>query len=631
MELFIDIDRRCRVKGASDNSIDESPLEFIQGDTEPCRISLLYGWDGSAYSHKAVAANDALRVAIGQPTSAEMLAYGDSHTTDGNVHTVKLLVNSTELAGALNGKKSIGAYFEVEFEPYGAEALTGEVSTFLCEKCKVFNAVIDVDGPAPELVQPFAAFKQACEDAQEAAELAQGKAEDAQEAAETAASAGEGHKEAAENAEENALYYAQSAQSSAREAQEANDAAGASSQVAAQSAKDAKEFARIAGEASDSVAGALRKENNLSDVPNKAAARANLGTYDKVGGVSISESQEQLDFHGEVIINRDQISLAEYNTFNSVNIRGEGVSAITNVGADISASVKVQFDNQKGALITPEKIYIDDADGNSAEITSAGKGSFTDLEITDSTKKAGVRTNLDVYSKSEVDSAVGVVDGAALKKAQNLADLPSAETARTNLNVYSKSEVYQKVSKVRIDSNDGIELNSDEMTIGINDEHIEIYSGDSDESAFFANDRIEFTDGVNTSTIRPSGAEFPLVESGEASFADLEITDAQNREAFAVSIGALPEINTETELTSKTIASLGGGVVYELGELTALTISAVVASFRESQIWFTSGATATTFTYPNSLKWIGGVPTIEANKSYVIAVVNGVAAIGEIA
>lgn len=50
---------------------------------------------------------------------------------------------------------------------------------------------------------------------------------------------------------------------------------------------------------------------------------------------------------------------------------------------------------------------------------------------------ATARSNLSVYSTTEVDSAVN----AKLAKASNLSDLASASTARTNLGVYSTSEV----------------------------------------------------------------------------------------------------------------------------------------------------------------------------------------------
>lgn len=65
---------------------------------------------------------------------------------------------------------------------------------------------------------------------------------------------------------------------------------------------------------------------------------------------------------------------------------------------------------------------------------------------------------------------------------------------------------------------------------------------------------------------------------------------------------------------------------YFYGELTALTISAMPTGHYHTRLSFSSGATATTVTVPNTLKWADGtVPTIEASKSYQIDVEDGLA------
>lgn len=44
---------------------------------------------------------------------------------------------------------------------------------------------------------------------------------------------------------------------------------------------------------------------------------------------------------------------------------------------------------------------------------------------------------------------------------------------------------------------------------------------------------------------------------------------------------------------------------------------------------FISGDTATKLYLPSSVKWIGGkTPTIEKNKTYIVAIVNNLAVIG---
>lgn len=60
--------------------------------------------------------------------------------------------------------------------------------------------------------------------------------------------------------------------------------------------------------------------------------------------------------------------------------------------------------------------------------------------------------------------------------------------------------------------------------------------------------------------------------------------------------------------------------------LTSLTLESVGVSRFETVVFFESGSTATTFTYPSTLKWIGP-DTIEANKSYVLSILYGRAAL----
>ena len=96
-----------------------------------------------------------------------------------------------------------------------------------------------------------------------------------------------------------------------------------------------------------------------------------------------------------------------------------------------------------------------------------------------------------------------------------------------------------------------------------------------------------------------------------------------------------PTVITDNNATY-TIASLTGNKAYKLGELTDLTITAVTTFDRESIIYFSSGSTPTDISIPDSLTNLGDVPTLttasnvstgtcEANKSYIIAVLNNIA------
>ena len=65
--------------------------------------------------------------------------------------------------------------------------------------------------------------------------------------------------------------------------------------------------------------------------------------------------------------------------------------------------------------------------------------------------------------------------------------------------------------------------------------------------------------------------------------------------------------------------------------LTSLTISGTPTNATmETEIQFTTDATFAFTATGLEGKWVGGTPTFEANKSYVIAIKNGTAAWGEI-
>lgn len=65
--------------------------------------------------------------------------------------------------------------------------------------------------------------------------------------------------------------------------------------------------------------------------------------------------------------------------------------------------------------------------------------------------------------------------------------------------------------------------------------------------------------------------------------------------------------------------------------LTSLTISGTpTKATMETEIQFTTGETFAFTATGLEGKWVGGTPTFEANKSYVITVKNGTAAWGEI-
>lgn len=72
--------------------------------------------------------------------------------------------------------------------------------------------------------------------------------------------------------------------------------------------------------------------------------------------------------------------------------------------------------------------------------------------------------------------------------------------------------------------------------------------------------------------------------------------------------------------------------LYELtSPITSLTFTGTLASYRSESEWqFTTDSTFTFSATPLVGKWIGGAPTFDVNKSYVITIKNGLAAWGEV-
>ena len=93
---------------------------------------------------------------------------------------------------------------------------------------------------------------------------------------------------------------------------------------------------------------------------------------------------------------------------------------------------------------------------------------------------------------------------------------------------------------------------------------------------------------------------------------------------------------TTSSTSTYTIASLTGNNTYKLGEITSLTITASTTFDDETNIYFTSGSTATSISIPDTLVNIGDAPTFttsggvntgtcEASKNYIVSICNNVA------
>ena len=102
------------------------------------------------------------------------------------------------------------------------------------------------------------------------------------------------------------------------------------------------------------------------------------------------------------------------------------------------------------------------------------------------------------------------------------------------------------------------------------------------------------------------------------------MTDAQAEDALdAIGGEATPTTVTDLSSTSITLASAADNTIYEYGELTALTITAITnpGSFI---VRFTSGSTPTTTNFPASMVFPEAF-SAEASTRYEINVSNGYA------
>jgi hypothetical protein len=139
-----------------------------------------------------------------------------------------------------------------------------------------------------------------------------------------------------------------------------------------------------------------------------------------------------------------------------------------------------------------------------------------------------------------------------------------------------------------------------------------------------------------------SGSDNPVKSGGV-------YTALGNKQDTLVSGSNIKTINNESILGSGNITIQGGGTagipivnhgtddttfsvtpntLHIWGEVAALTLTLATPTdatiVNEYMIQFTSGSTATTLSLPASLTWYGSAPSIEADKTYQISIINNV-------
>ena len=109
-------------------------------------------------------------------------------------------------------------------------------------------------------------------------------------------------------------------------------------------------------------------------------------------------------------------------------------------------------------------------------------------------------------------------------------------------------------------------------------------------------------------------------------------SEQQSQSFLTVSITGTIETRVVNHGTSKTTFTLPANEYHIWGTVASLniTLAAPENSYivNEYMFQFTSGSTATTLSLPNTVKWIGGTPVIEANTTYQVSIINDIAVIG---
>ncbi len=78
---------------------------------------------------------------------------------------------------------------------------------------------------------------------------------------------------------------------------------------------------------------------------------------------------------------------------------------------------------------------------------------------------------------------------------------------------------------------------------------------------------------------------------------------------------------------SETVYTIEPNEFYVWGEVASLDLSfaeEILNATNEYTFQFTSGATPTSLTLPDTIQWVNGAPSIEANKTYQVSIVNNI-------
>lgn len=129
---------------------------------------------------------------------------------------------------------------------------------------------------------------------------------------------------------------------------------------------------------------------------------------------------------------------------------------------------------------------------------------------------------------------------------------------------------------------------------------------------------------ITDETVIPS----VIIESGVISKTATKISINTLKKNIQSGVQFEQNIVKDLENSDIEISKIVENTVYQYGTLSSLKINDFSKSYKESTIYFNSGETPTVLTFTKKPIWINEEPEIEANKSYVISLCNGMAVIG---
>lgn len=119
------------------------------------------------------------------------------------------------------------------------------------------------------------------------------------------------------------------------------------------------------------------------------------------------------------------------------------------------------------------------------------------------------------------------------------------------------------------------------------------------------------TPAANSDYLLTSGGAYSAIESAKS----------------AIDTGSRVLVNTSGDVTQELVPDKFYNFTGTLTSLTLTFATAVTGRENEYKGQFITGVYAPTVTFPNTVTWIGGAPTIEANKTYQFSIVDNIGVI----